>query len=93
MGNQGSSTRYFQCVVGYLLSPLGRGTSDATARRLLALDPRSIGMPAEPSAARLHGLRAFLDVAFVGEPENEQGVASEVTAAHSRGARRRSATA
>lgn len=83
MGNQvrGSSTHYVQCVVGYLLSPLGQSTCDGTARRLLALDPRSIGMPAEPSSARLHAIRAFLDAAFA--PDNDQGMPGEVTGVYS----------
>jgi hypothetical protein len=56
------SARYKACVVRYLASSLGRTATDDIAAKLMGLDPLALGMPAEPSNARLHATRAFFEV-------------------------------
>ncbi|MEY4508179.1 MAG: hypothetical protein RLZZ450_301 [Pseudomonadota bacterium] len=60
-GADATMVRYRARVIGYLQSPLGVSTPDSVAAKLLALDPCSIGLPVEPSAARLHATRAYLE--------------------------------
>ena len=84
-GERLSNARYLQCVTAYLTSPLGKATSDNTARYLMALDPLSIGMPAEPSVARIHAVRAFLDVSFGVESDQLPAVTTGVFALPAKG--------
>jgi len=60
-GADATMVRYGARVASDLKSPLGASTPDTVAAKLLALDPCSIGMPAEPSAARLHATRAYFE--------------------------------
>ena len=59
--NRPKSESFRAAVTAYLMSPLGSGTSELVATKLLALDPRLLGVSDEPDQAIIHAIRSFLE--------------------------------